>query len=192
MKNSSLSDGSQIIRFTRLEMSRAAKLATIVFAEAVTTKGEHVIVSTGTEGYIGRNCDESHPATEFHLLDVRYKFPYWQLNSHCGVGAAIDEEGEVWILCSAPETNFYKLDPSCSGETADEDNRCQTKPFRTTLMAESKCRALDVLAGHTVITVTTQGNEEDHKVKPRILVFNADEKYSKDKQNLQKMLDKYY
>ena len=72
MKNSSLSDGSKIIRFTRLEMSRVDKLATIVFAEAVTTKGEHVIVSIGTKGYIGRNCDESYPATEFHLLDVRY------------------------------------------------------------------------------------------------------------------------
>ena len=92
MSKSTLSDGSTIERFTRLELSRILKKATIVFAEAITSKGERVIVSTGEPGYIGRSCDESYPATEFHLLDVRYKFPHWQLNRYSGVAVAIDEE----------------------------------------------------------------------------------------------------
>ena len=123
MSKSTLSDGSTIERFTRLELSQILKSATIVFAEAITSKGERVIVSTGQLGFIGRTVDESHPATEFHLLDVRYKFPHWQLNRCSGVGTAIDEEGEVWILCSARETKFLKLDPSYSGDdSADEKN----------------------------------------------------------------------
>ena len=104
------------------DSSSAQDKAAVVFAEAVTSKGERVIVSTGEPGYIGRSSDESYPATEFHLLDVRYKFPHWQLNRYSGVGTAIDEEGEVWVLCSGQETNFFKLDPSYSEDSADDKN----------------------------------------------------------------------
>ena len=53
---------------------------------------------------------------------MRYKFPHWQLSRNSGTGTAIDEEGEVWILCSARNTKFVKLDPSYSEDATDEEN----------------------------------------------------------------------
>ena len=101
MAKSVLRDGSTIVRYTRLELSRSPKTATIVFADAVTTKGEKVIVSCGCgNDRIGRAEDKDYPASDFHLLDGRYQFPYWCLDNDMATVAAIDEDGEVWILCS--------------------------------------------------------------------------------------------
>ena len=89
MTKSNLRDGSKIVRYTRVEMTKVPrdvqdlpdeKRPMSVFAEALTSNNETVIVSLGQEGSIGRECSEACPASEFHLLDVRYKFPYWTVN----------------------------------------------------------------------------------------------------------------
>ena len=63
MKKSVLKDGSTIDSFTRIEFTRFSfdsKLASYcIFAEAITSKGEQVIVSAGTKGDLSRTCDES-------------------------------------------------------------------------------------------------------------------------------------
>lgn len=107
MKKSELRDGSTILKFTRIEIGRITGKTTIVFAEALTSKGESVIVSCGEEGYIGRDCGEGQPNSEFHLLAERYMFPTWNLLGHAGVGTAIDEEGEVWILCCHEASKYH-------------------------------------------------------------------------------------
>jgi len=90
-----LADGSQIEAFTRIEISLG-----IVLAEVRTSKGEKAIVSYGRGGELGREVTEQCPENEFHFLDERRHFPFWILDGSLGTAAAIDEDSEVWILCS--------------------------------------------------------------------------------------------
>ena len=81
----------------------------LYMAEAITSKGEKVILSFGTKNKqededkpfeIGRDISEACPNGTWHLLDSRHSFPFWTLEGDTGTAAAIDEDGEVWILCA--------------------------------------------------------------------------------------------
>ena len=175
----------------------------VVLAEAITSNGESVIVSTGKAGMIGRTCDDEHPETEFHLLDVRYKFPFWSMSFYSGVGTAIDEDGEVWLLCSHPSTHFHKMDPEWAKEEQEDQDEGQKRPFRTNLMSKKGERAVEVFAGCKMLAVKLKAKGENgddgDKENLRIKVFTAPigkdsnkVKFDRDRKQVQKLLDEHY
>ena len=68
-----LRDGSTIKRFTRIEIIAHHSDVVVIFAEAITSNDETVIVSRqacgATRGLLGRSSSDSQPDNEFHLLE---------------------------------------------------------------------------------------------------------------------------
>ena len=166
MNKSVLRDGSTILRFTRLELSFIPKVATVILAEAITSKGETVIVSCGTPGYIGRS-EGDYPADQFHLLDGRYMFPYWALyeDSHLN-GVAIDENDEVWILFSPKDQHYASFCPDLPKESNVE------KPTKTNLMKDANCKALNAVTYDKILALTVIQPDCESS---RILLLNSHE-----------------
>ena len=149
MESPTLRDGSNIELYTRIASSYTSTgtVEYLFFAEALTSTGQKVLLSCGSESYsLGREPSEEHPANKLHELEGRNSFPFWFLDECSCTALAIDEDGEIWILCSSSKNS--KIAQHCG---IDEVR----VPTKTDLMKNRNIKAKSLRIEQDVITVTT-------------------------------------
>ena len=186
MKKQKLRDGSHIVRYTKVRMSGTVGKSDFysVFAEALTSNDETVIVSSGVAGSIAREASEEFPETEFHLLDGRYKFPFWYVDSESLTLLAIDESGEIWILSSEGKHKEGRYCPELDSETVEVK-----KPTKTSLMQDKNMKALRLCSTAEFLLVEAECTIDQKK---HILVIEWAEKYKPLGEKMQKIIEEIY
>lgn len=181
MKKPTLRDGSHIVRYTKVECNLTFEP---VFAEGLTSKDETVIVSCGVAGNIARKASQDYPETEFHLLDNRYKFPYWKFATGTNTVLAIDESGEIWILKSSGSQKESRYCPEL-----DPATETVKQPTKTSLMKDKNMKALRLVSTQEFLMVEAESLVDQKK---HVIVIEWDAKHKPLREKMQAMIEKHY
>ena len=118
-----------------------------MICEATTDRGVKVLCSQGTDGRIGRAVTESEPNNEFHLMNYEQDMTEFIDISVTQDGVvAIDECGEIWILCGLNRYFFRNLG-------LKKDNKVINMPTCTNYMGKAGLRATKIRLGNQCMIV---------------------------------------
>ena len=141
-------------------------------------------MSSGVAGKIARKSSQDYPETEFHLLDNRYKFPYWRVDTESFNFLAIDESGEIWIMWSEGSQKESRFCPELDSETEKV-----SKPTKTSLMKDKNMKALRLSSTREFLIVEAESLIDQKK---HVIVVEWAEKHKPLREKMQTLIEKHY